>query len=168
MGHRNAALVFFENMYLSAGVLFPVFLVANLTSTLGHFGLCRSTWFGMICCACAWWHASTQHASGFVQAGQWLCRRWYTWYDGQLGTSRKTCQGSSGEWILEKWLSVTVAKCALLFESLDLVLDMFCKFHRCFEEISALSLGEAGEWLFLDFIFCTVRSKRRFSLCRRI
>ena len=34
---------------------------------------------------------------------------------------------------------------------LDLVHDMFCKLHRCFEEIFVLSLGEAGEWMFRDF-----------------
>ena len=111
----------------------------------------RSTWFGMICCACAWWHASTQRASGLVQAGQRLCRRWYTWYDGQPGTNRKTCRGSSGVWILEKWVSVTVAVCALLLESLGLVRGMFCKRHRWFEKLSVLSLGEAGEWMFRDF-----------------
>ena len=40
-------------------------------------------------------------------------------------------------------VSVTVAKCALLLESLD--------FHRCSEEFIVLSLGEAGEWMFRDF-----------------
>ena len=44
-----------------------------------------------------------------------------------------------------------MAVCALLLESLDLVDDMFCKLHRCFEEIFVLSLGEAGEWLFRHF-----------------
>ena len=101
-------------------------------------------------CACAWWHASTQRASGLVRAGQRLCRRWYTWYDGQPGTNRKTCRGSSGVWILEIWVSVTVAVCALLL-SLGLVRGMFCKRHRWFEKLSVLSLGEAGEWMFRDF-----------------
>ena len=92
----------------------------------------RSTLIEMICCACAWWHASTQRASGLVQAGQWFCRRWYTWYDGQPGINQKTCRGSSGVWILETWASFTVAVCALLVESLHLVHGMFCKLHRCF------------------------------------
>ena len=107
---------------------------------------------GLICCACAWWHASTQLASGLVQAGQWFCRLWCTWYDGQPETNRETCRGSSEVLILEKWVSVTLAKCALLLESLDLAHDMFCKLHRCFEEIFVRSLGEAGEWVFLDFM----------------
>ena len=44
-----------------------------------------------------------------------------------------------------------MAKCALLLASLDLVHDMFCKLHRWFEEISVLSLVEAGELIFRDF-----------------
>ena len=70
----------------------------------------------------------------------------------QPETNRETCRGSPEVWILEKWVSVTLAKCALLLESLDLAHDMFCKLHRCFEEIFVRSLGEAGEWVFLDFM----------------
>ena len=105
----------------------------------------------MICCACAWCHASTLRANGLVQAGQWFCRRWYTWYDGQPGINRKTGRGFSGVWILEIWVSFTIAVCALLLDVRELVRGMFCKCHRWFEKLSVLSLGEAGHWMFRDF-----------------
>ena len=57
------------------------------------------------------------------------------------GTNRKTYRGTFGIWILEQWVSVTVAKRALLLESLDLVHGMFCKLHRCFEEHFRSLLG---------------------------
>ena len=110
----------------------------------------RSTLIEMICCACAWWRASTQLASGLVQAGQWFCRRWYTWYDGQPGINRKTCRGSSGLRKLEMWVSFTIAVYALLLDVPELVHSMFCKRHRMFEKLSVLSLVEAGEWMFRD------------------
>ena len=104
-----------------------------------------------------------------VWAGQSLCRRWYTWCDGQPGTNRKTCRGSSGLRILEMWVSFTIAVCALLLDVRELVRGMLCKRHRWFEKLSVLSLVEAGEWMFVTSrIFCAIRSKRRFSLCRRI
>ena len=75
----------------------------------------------------------------------------YTWYDGRPGINRKTCRGSPGVSVLEKCASFTMAECALLLESLDLVHGMFCKRHLWFEKLSVLSLGEASDWMFRDF-----------------
>ena len=41
----------------------------------------------------------------------------------------------------------SIARLAEVLESLDLAHGMFCKLHRCFEEIFVLPLGEAGEWI---------------------
>ena len=67
-------------------------------------------------------------ASGLDQAGQWYCRRWYTWYDGQPGINRKICR-TFGVWVLEKCASFTMTECSLLVEVRDLVHGMFCKRH---------------------------------------
>ena len=76
------------------------FALGGWTSICGNIS--RSSCPEMVCCACAWWHASTQHVSGSVRAGQWFCRRWYTWYDGRPWINRKTCRGTFGVWVLEE------------------------------------------------------------------
>ena len=63
----------------------------------------------MICCACAWWRASTQRASGLVQAGQCGCRRWFALFESQPGTKCKTCRRSSEIGMLGKDLSAATA-----------------------------------------------------------
>ena len=103
----------------------------------------------MICCAYARWHVCTQRASGLVQAGQWYCRVGTRGTSAGLGSVARLAE--VGVWVLEKCASFTMAKCALLLESLALVHAVFFKRHQCLGKLSVLSLGEAGEWMFRDF-----------------